>query len=140
MQDSPKKYDKHLRIDKYLWVVRLAKTRSLATALISKNKVLCNDLPVKPSKEIKAGDILKIQKSNAWFSFNVIALTDRRIGAPSVANYLQDITPEEERNKWFKYLEAQKAYQQYGTGKPTKKDRRDLFQFKEGDVYFDSEE
>jgi ribosome-associated heat shock protein Hsp15 len=129
-----------LRIDKFLWAVRLAKTRSLATELIARNKVLCNEAAVKPAKEISAGDTLKIQRANAWFSYKVIALTDRRIGAPLVASFLVDCTPEEERMKWRNYLEAQRAYQHFGTGKPTKKDRRDLTQFKEGDLWIDSED
>lgn len=57
-----------LRIDKFLWCVRLTKTRSLATALVAKNKVMCNQIAVKASKEVKAGDLISIQKSNAWFS------------------------------------------------------------------------
>jgi ribosome-associated heat shock protein Hsp15 len=109
----------------------LAKTRSVATDWVAKKKVLCNDTPVKAAKEIKPGDVLKFQKANAWFSYKVLDLTEKRIGAVLVTSFILDITPEEERLKWRNYIEAQKAYQHYGTGKPTKKDRRDISQFTE---------
>lgn len=128
-----------MRIDKYIWAVRLAKTRSIATEWVAKKKVLCNENPVKAAKDVKVGDVLKFQKANAWFSYKVLDLTEKRIGAPLVVLYIQDVTPEEERLKWRNYIEAQKAYQHYGTGKPTKKDRREISQFTDGDSWFNDE-
>lgn len=128
-----------MRIDKFIWVVRLAKTRSIATEWVAKKKVLCNDTPVKASKDLKPGDILKLQKANAWFSYKVLDLTEKRIGAALVPTFILDITPEEERLKWRNYIEAQKAYQHYGTGKPTKKDRRDISQFTDEATWFNDE-
>jgi len=122
-----------LRIDKFIWCVRLTKTRSQATELISKKKVLCNNVQTKAAKEIKVGDILSIQKSNAWFSYRILALTDKRVGAPLAPSFIEDITPEEERQKLKDYLASQRAYQHLGTGKPSKKDRRHLTKFLEGD-------
>lgn len=123
-----------LRIDKFLWCVRLTKTRSLATALVAKNKVMCNQIAVKASKEVKVGDLISIQRSNAWFSYKVIVLTDKRVGAPMVATFITDVTPEEERKKLSDYLASQRAYQQFGTGKPTKKDRRHIASFLDEDM------
>jgi len=128
-----------LRIDKYIWAVRLAKTRSISTELVVKKKVFCNGQPVKAAKDVKPGDVLKVQKANAWFSYKVLELTEKRIGAALVPAYLSDITSEEERLKWRNYIEAQKAYQHYGTGKPTKKDRRDITQFTDGATWFNEE-
>ena len=128
-----------MRIDKYIWAVRLAKTRSIATELVVKKKVLCNDIPVKAAKDIKPGVVLKFQKANAWFSYKVLDLTEKRIGAALVPTFILDITPEEELVKWRNYIEAQKAYQHYGTGKPTKKDRRDISQFTDEATWFNEE-
>lgn len=119
------------RIDKYLWCVRLAKTRSQATELIAKGKVKINDLPIKPAREAKVNDLISIQKNTAVFQFKIIALLDRRVGAKLVAEYLADLTPEEELEKYRQYQLAQSAYKEYGTGKPSKKDRRDLDEFLE---------
>ncbi len=122
-----------LRIDKFLWCVRLTKTRSLATELVSKKKVRCNDAEVKAAKEIKIGDHITIQKANAWFSYRVIELTEKRVGAPLVDQFIMDITPESERQKLVDYNASQRAYQHFGTGKPSKKDRRHLFKFLSAD-------
>ncbi len=128
-----------LRIDKFIWCVRLTKTRSQATELISKKKVLCNNVHTKAAKEIKVGDILSLQKSNAWFSYRILSLTDKRIGAPLVISFIEDITPEDERKKLSDYLASQRAYQQFGTGKPTKKDRRHIASFLEEDLNSNSD-
>ena len=118
-----------LRCDKYIWAVRLTKTRSIATELISKGKVKINGLSIKPSKEIKVGDEISIAKNAAIFSFKVIQLLDKRVGAKLVSEYLMDCTPEEEIEKYRTYQLAQKSYRENGSGKPTKKDRRDLDDF-----------
>lgn len=117
------------RIDKYVWSVRLAKTRSQATEAISKGKIKLNDTSVKPAREVKVGDEIKVIRHTATFSFKIIQLLDRRVGAKLVENYLVDITPEEEREKLRLYQLAQSAYRVHGTGKPSKKDRRDLDDF-----------
>jgi ribosome-associated heat shock protein Hsp15 len=89
----------------------------------------------KPSKEIKVGDVLSLQKSNAWFTYRILALTDKRVGAPLAQSYIEDITPEEERQKLKDYMASQRAYQHLGTGKPSKKDRRNLSKFLDGDEH-----
>lgn len=118
-----------LRIDKYVWFVRLAKTRTLATELVQRNKIKLNNMPVKPSKEVKIGDTVSIIKNNATFSYKIKDLLDRRVGAKLVADYLIDITDPLELEKFKTYQEAQSVYREYGTGRPSRKDRDNLDSF-----------
>jgi ribosome-associated heat shock protein Hsp15 len=118
-----------LRVDKFVWCVRLAKTRSLASEWVSKGKVKLNGEQVKPSKDIKLGDRISISKNTATFSYKVIGMLDKRVGAPLVKDCIMDTTPEEELVKFKQYQAAQATYRQYGEGKPNKKDRRNLDEF-----------
>ena len=117
------------RVDKYVWSVRLAKTRSQATELISKGKIKLNNVQVKSSREPKVGDSIQISKNTAVYSYKIIQLLDKRIGAKLVEEYIIDITPEEEKEKYRLYSLTQSVYRENGTGKPTKKDRRDINDF-----------
>jgi ribosome-associated heat shock protein Hsp15 len=117
-----------LRWDKYLWCVRLAKTRSLASELISKGKIKVNGESIKPSREVKLNDLISVQKNTATFTFKAVGFTDKRVGAQLVSNFLVDLTPQEEIEKLKLYHEAQRNYRQTD-GKPTKKDRRELDDF-----------
>ncbi len=119
------------RIDKYVWAVRLAKTRSQAAEIISKGKIKLNGSNAKPSKEVKVGDELQLMKNTAVFTFKIIALLDKRVGPKLVTDYITDTTTEEEFEKFRLYRLAQSQYRDYGTGKPSKKDRRDLDDFLE---------
>ncbi len=118
-----------MRIDKYLWCVRLSKTRSLATELVNKGKVKLNGEPVKPAKEVKCGDVIYISKNASIFSYKILEMLENRVGAKLVNTYIIDITPLEEIEKYKLYQESQRVYRDYGTGKPSKKDRRDLGDF-----------
>lgn len=117
-----------IRLDKYLWAVRLSKTRSQATELINKGRVLINDTLIKPSREIKVGDIITILKHNAKFKYQILAGLEKRVGAPLVKDFIMDITDPEEIEKLKAYQQAQNNYRQTD-GKPTKKDRRELDRF-----------
>jgi ribosome-associated heat shock protein Hsp15 len=119
-----------IRFDKYLWCVRLAKTRSQASELISKGKVKLNGQDVKASKEIKINDVIGVQKHSATFEYKVLLLLDKRLGAALIQSYIEDQTKEEEILKFKQYQLAQKAYRETD-GKPTKKDRRELDKFME---------
>ena len=121
-----------MRIDKYVWCVRLSKTRSLATKLVNGNKVKLNGLECKPAKDVSPGDIITCQKNNAVFSFKVLKLTDKRLGAKLIPEYVFDQTPCEEIEKYKAYNEAQRIYRGRDLSKPSKKDRRDLDDFLEG--------
>ena len=117
------------RIDKFIWAVRLFKTRSMAANHCKTNKVLINDEPVKPAKEVKLGDHVSIKRHGAVFTYKVIDLLEKRVGAKLVENYIVDITPETELEKFRVYQAAQKGYRNNGMGKPTTKERRALERF-----------
>jgi ribosome-associated heat shock protein Hsp15 len=118
-----------LRIDKYVWCVRLAKTRSQASEMTAKGKIKLNGSNCKAAKEIKLGDVLSISKNSAVFEYKIVDLLDHRVGAKLVIDYLIDITQPEELEKFRLYNLAQSSYRDNGTGKPTTKDRRDLESF-----------
>jgi ribosome-associated heat shock protein Hsp15 len=119
------------RIDKFIWSVRLCKTRSQATDLIAKGKVQLNGTSVKPSKEVKVGDEIVVNRNAAVFTYKILQLLSSRVGPKLVDQYLIDTTPEIEREKFRLYRDNQLAYQQFGDGKPNKKQRRDLDDFLE---------
>ena len=117
-----------IRFDKYVWCVRLAKTRSQASELITKGRFQLNGQSTKPSKELKVGDLIGIQKNSAVFEFKIKQLLDKRLSAALIIDYIEDLTREEEIAKYKEYQLAQKAYRETD-GKPTKKDRRELDKF-----------
>ena len=119
------------RIDKYIWCVRLSKTRSIATDLVSKGKVRLNGELIKPSKEVKQGDLISIQRNTATFSYKVVQLLANRVGAKLVTDYLEDITDPIGVEKYKAYQLAQSSYREFGSGKPSKKDRRNISDFLE---------
>ena len=120
-----------LRLDKFICAIRIAKTRSLAHEAISKGKIKMNFKDIKPSYQPQENDIITIHRNSAVFSYKVILLTDKRIGAKLVQDFIKNITPPEEIEKFEQYLLSQKSYRINGDGKPSKKDRRDLDDFKE---------
>lgn len=118
-----------IRIDKWLWAVRIYKTRSIAIEECKKGRITIDGIEVKPSRDLKIGDVLQIRKPPITYVFKVIQLTDKRMGAKMVPEYLEDHTPQEQ----FKVLEMQRMMQwserDRGTGRPTKKERRDIDEF-----------
>jgi len=118
-----------IRIDKFLWTVRLYKTRTLATDACKKGWVLINNSNVKPSRDVKIGEIIYVKSEFIYRQFKVIQLLHNRVGAKLVENYITEITPEEELLKLKIIRELDpfgKVQREHGTGRPTKKDRRDL--------------
>lgn len=118
-----------IRLDKFVWCVRLCKTRSQGTELISKGQIKLNSQTTKPSKEVKLKDLISFHKNNAIFLYKVIELLDKRVGAALIQNFIIDITPIEQKEKFKAYQLVRQIYRQNGDGKPTKKDRRDLDSF-----------
>jgi len=118
-----------VRIDKWLWATRVFKTRTIAAEACKKNRVTIGGANVKPSRMIKIGDVLQIRKPPITYSFKVLGLTENRVGAKLVSNYLENITPAEQ----YELLEIKKIAgfvdRERGLGRPTKKERRDLEQF-----------
>ena len=115
-----------MRIDKFVWFVRLSKTRKDAVEMISHSRIRLNSVETKPSKEITINDLIQVKKHNAVFSYKVFQIPDRRLGPKLVSEFIEDCTPEEEKIKFQEYQTAQKEYRQFGVGKPTKKQRREL--------------
>ena len=90
---------KSVRIDKYLWAVRVYKTRTLATEACKKGKVSVDDMPAKPSRAVTTGDVIQVKKLPVVYSYRVIDPIEKRVGAKIVEDYVENITPEEELNK-----------------------------------------
>lgn len=126
-----------MRIDKFLWCVRLFKTRSLATEQVKLGKVLSKNEELKPSKELKIGEEFQIKRGPVVFSYKVLAFPKARQGAKLVSAYLQETTNEEEKRKWLLLQEQLKLTRERGTGRPTKKDRREMDSFMD---WFDEED
>ncbi len=118
-----------MRIDKYLWAIRVFKSRSISTEACNSGKVTIAGKSVKASRKIKEGDIIEVKKSPAVFSYKVKELIGKRISAKMVENYTQDITPEEELEKIRLANMNNNGKRDRGTGRPTKKDRRLLDDF-----------
>lgn len=114
------------RIDKYLWCVRLFKTRSLATLACKEGKVKLNNEPVKSSKTVNVGDVITIRKQGVYFSYKIKETLSKRVGAKLVEDFITNITSPEELERFKMHQMAQKVYREKGQGRPTKKDRRDI--------------
>ncbi len=114
------------RIDKWLWAVRLYKSRSIATEAVKTGKVKVNETSVKPSYEVIAGTIISIPKGVVKYQFKVTGIIEKRVSAILARNYCEDITPEEEKMKLTHLEYMPQAFRDKGTGRPTKKDRRDI--------------
>jgi ribosome-associated heat shock protein Hsp15 len=128
------------RIDKYLWSVRIYKTRTDATEACRSGRIRINEIQAKPSKEIKPGDIISVRRGNIHFTYRVIADVERRQPAKMVDQYIDNITPQEELKKLNLSKESFFFSRERGTGRPTKKERRDIDElFDNIDFYYDNE-
>jgi len=114
------------RVDKFLWSVRIYKTRTDATEACRSGRIKVNGLDAKPSREVKPGDTLNIRKGNIHFQYKVVADVERRQPARLVEEYILNITPKEELEKLNMPRETFFLARDRGTGRPTKKERRDM--------------
>ncbi len=115
------------RVDKWLWAVRIYKTRSDAAEACRTGKVTINGSEAKPSKEVKEGDVLTVKKVPVMrFTYKVLGIVERRLPAKDVPTYCLDMTPQEELDKLNPPKETIFVTRDRGTGRPTKKERRDL--------------
>lgn len=121
-----------VRIDKWLWSVRIFKSRSLATKACKDGDVLISDQRVKPSQTIETGELIQVKKNGFDMTFRVDKLIEKRVGAPIAVECYKDLTPEEEYNKYESwYLRSKPVeYRERGAGRPTKRERRELDKFK----------
>ena len=118
-----------VRIDKWMWATRIFKTRTIAAEACKKNRVMIQGVNVKASRMIKVGDVIQVRKPPITYSFKVLEVTERRMGAKMVPQYLENVTTADqceilELNKISGFVDRAK-----GMGRPTKKDRRELEQF-----------
>lgn len=120
-----------VRIDKWLWAMRVFKTRTVATEACKKGRVMMGGVAVKPSRTIKVGDVIDVRKPPVTYSFRVKALAQNRLGAKLVPDYMENITPKSELDlldivKISGFIDRRK-----GLGRPTKREGRELAQFTE---------
>ena len=128
-----------VRLDKYLWAVRIFKTRSDAADAIRNNRVLVDGSCCKPSREVKVGDVISVKKQPVTYQYKVLDLVSSRQGAKNVPQYCLNITPQEELDKLQVPRETIFVFRERGTGRPTKKERREIDALMEG-MYYDDEE
>lgn len=123
------------RIDKWLWAARIFKTRSIASDACKKGKISVNGTPVKPSITVKSGDVISVRKSPITYSFKLLQPIEKRVGAKLIPEIYQDMTPAEE----YERLELSRISgfvgRARGTGRPTKKERRELDNFMLPEMY-----
>lgn len=125
------------RIDKWLWAMRVFKTRSIATDACKKGRVMMGGVAVKPSRTVKVGDEVDVRKPPITYTFRVKALAPNRLGAKLVSDYLENITPQSQ----YELLEMTRISgfvdRRKGLGRPTKRDSREMTRFRE-DTYADT--
>lgn len=124
---------KELRIDKFLWAVRIYKTRTIAAEACAKGQVIINNVPVKPSRIIKQGETIIVRKPPFVNTYMVHKLLESRQSAQKVKEYIEEITPPEELLRREMMHLQKNAVRDRGTGRPTKKERRDIDKFTEND-------
>ena len=128
-----------IRLDKYLWAVRVFKTRIDAADAIRNNKVTVNGSAAKPSREVKIGDVIAVRKMQVTYSYRVLDLVSSRQPAKNVPDYCRNITPQSELDKLNIPRETVFVFRDRGTGRPTKKERRELDSLME-EIYLEEEE
>ncbi len=128
-----------MRVDKYLWCIRYFKTRSIATAACKKGQVKVNGSAVKPSRDVYPLDKIEIRKDQINYVLEVLDVPDSRLGAKLVDIYRKDITPKEHLEKLALLKFSKDYYRKKGSGRPTKKDRRDIDEIYKNDDFFKSD-
>ncbi|MBQ3673208.1 MAG: RNA-binding S4 domain-containing protein [Paludibacteraceae bacterium] len=125
-----------VRIDKYLWAMRIYKTRSIAADACKNGRITMNGVQLKPSRTFHIGDTFNVRKGPITYTYRVLQLTENRLGAKLVPEYIQDITAPEQLELLELARIAGQSGRDKGTGRPTKKDRREIMTFM-SDNYLD---
>lgn len=129
-----------MRIDKYLWCIRVFKTRSLAAEQCRLDKVQLNNEQVKASRDLKVGDVLQVRKGPVVFQWKVLSFPTSRVGAKLVPTYAEECTSSEEKQK-LEIIRLQMTLERpRGLGRPTKKDRRSIDDFFDPDLFDETTE
>ncbi|MGD0581792.1 MAG: S4 domain-containing protein [Bacteroidales bacterium] len=131
MADSDK-----IRIDKFLWAVRIFKTRSIASEACRKGRVLINSVQVKPSRTIDANEIITVKKLPVTYTYQVIRPIENRVSAKLVDGFIRDLTTEDEKSKILVAKTAGFGIRPRGFGRPTKKERRTIDRLSETNMDF----
>jgi len=127
--DTLKHTESNLRIDKWLWAVRIFKTRTIAAEACKKKQVSIDGVFVKPSRLVKTGETVTVKKPPISRQYEVLGLLGKRLSAKDVVPFVKDITPEEEIEQLKKIKMGSTGFRPKGLGRPTKKDRRDIENF-----------
>ncbi len=118
-----------IRIDKFLWAVRLFKTRSIAAEACKKGKIQINGQQVKSSRMVKSDEIIFIKNGPVFRQYKILNLAEKRMGAKLTPDFIEEITPQEDIDILEMTRLANSMNRARGTGRPTKKERRDLDEF-----------
>ncbi len=123
---------KKVRVDKWLWSVRIFKSRTLSTSACKGGSVKLNDSKLKPSYLLVGGEVLKVSKNGFNLTFKVEKLIEKRVGAPLAIECYKNLTPEAEMNKFTDWFvgKSKGEFREKGLGRPTKRQRRDIDKFK----------
>ena len=127
--------EQSVRLDKYLWAVRVFKTRSDAADAIRNNRVTVDGAYAKPSREVKVGDRISVRRTMITYTYRVLGLIANRQPAKNVPLYCENITPQRELDKLNVPHETIFVFRERGTGRPTKKERREIDAVMEGMFY-----
>ena len=119
------------RVDQWLWAVRLYKSRSLVSEACRTGRVRIDGTALKASRLLVGGETLIVRKGMVMHRYRVLQILDKRVGAPLVSKYLEDQTPQEELDKLLPLKNIPMAQRSRGLGRPTKKDRRDMDQWRD---------
>lgn len=122
-----------VRIDKYLFAMRIYKTRSIAADACKNGRITMNGTPLKSSRTLKIGDRFSVRKGPITYSYEVLRLSENRLGAKLVPEYMRDITAPDQLELLELARLASASGRDRGTGRPTKKDRRDILTFMSDD-------
>ena len=127
-----------VRIYKFLWAIRVYKTRTDATDACKGGKVTVGGADVKPAREVKAGDVITVRKGPILYTYKVLAPLEKRVGAKDVPRFAENLTPQSELDKLHAPVETFFIRRDRGAGRPTKKERRDMESLY--DSFFEEEE
>jgi len=118
-----------VRIDKWLWAMRIFKTRTQAAEACTENRIFINEQSVKPSRLVKPGIKIQVKRAGFTRTIEVLQVTEKRLSAKLVADFYKDLTPKEEIDAFKARIARASEYREPGAGRPTKKDRRDMDDF-----------
>ncbi len=128
-----------VRVDKWLWSVRIFKTRSLSTTMCKNGRISIGDKKLKPSALISEGDLLSVHKEGFQLTLKVLKIIEKRVGAPIAVTCYENLTPEAELNKYKDWFigKGRAEIREKGKGRPTKRERREIDDFKEEYLFQD---